>query len=316
MQDNKISAMIIGLGNIGLNYDIGSNNNYLTHARSIIKSSNFKLKCGVDKNLKQIKKFTKIYKIPSYSNYETALKFHKPEFVAISTKDSSHYYILKKLCTYSFIKYILLEKPGGEDYHQMVKSFDLCEKKNVILFVNYFRNFLPYFINLAKKLKNRKVKFFIKYTRGIRNNASHIIAFLLMLNSKIDIKKIKVTYCKNNKLYKNENFNFKLDFKNISAHFFALKIKKLSITKVDIYSEQSCYYSDNSFIEMDYFTKDNSKLIKDSFEYNFLRQEKNTYKNKVQLVFYDNFYNILKNYKKYKNISLNSSKVLDLIINH
>jgi len=311
MKKNKISSMIIGLGNIGLNYDINLNKSFLTHAKSIIKSSNFSLLCGVDKDYRQLNKFKKKYNLPAYLDHDLALKIHKPELIVISTLENNHLNILKKICSYNSVRYILLEKPGGEDYHQLQRAFQYCEKKNIILFVNYFRNFLPYFVFLAKKLKKIKIKVFVIYTRGVRNNCSHVIALLLMINDMFDVSKVKVKSYVKKKL--SEDFNFRLNFKNIEAYFFSPKISKLSITKVDFYSDLFCLYSDNSFMEFDYFHKKNSKLIKDSFEYNFVKKNINLYIDKTQIAFYDNFSNILKKYKKFKNISLNCSKILDKI---
>ena len=63
MKQKKISTLLVGLGEIGLNYDIQSKTkSMLTHAKSIIKHPDFLLNAAVDSSEKQIKIFTKNFK--------------------------------------------------------------------------------------------------------------------------------------------------------------------------------------------------------------------------------------------------------------
>ena len=52
MVQNKIQALVIGLGGIGLEYDYYSNSKVLTHSKSLFLNKNYNLLCGVDTNNK------------------------------------------------------------------------------------------------------------------------------------------------------------------------------------------------------------------------------------------------------------------------
>ena len=46
----KKKSILIGLGNIGLNYDL--NTQYImTHAKSLLKNKNVEFVCGIDKSI-------------------------------------------------------------------------------------------------------------------------------------------------------------------------------------------------------------------------------------------------------------------------
>ena len=54
----KLNSALIGLGNIGLNYDFHSKN-VLTHAKSLFLNKKINFLYGIDKNIKQRINFIK-----------------------------------------------------------------------------------------------------------------------------------------------------------------------------------------------------------------------------------------------------------------
>ena len=57
----KKKSILIGLGNIGLNYDLSSQS-IITHAKSLLKNKKIEFVCGIDKSKKQRQIFKKKYR--------------------------------------------------------------------------------------------------------------------------------------------------------------------------------------------------------------------------------------------------------------
>ena len=75
--------------------------------------------------------------------------------------------------------------------------FRISEKNNIRLFLNYFRMYDEYYSKEIKNLFSKKnIDVVANYKRGIRNNCSHIINFLLMLNIPRSQKDIKFSFFK------------------------------------------------------------------------------------------------------------------------
>ena len=60
----KINTLLIGLGNVGLNYDYKTKE-IQTHAKSLFLNKKINLVLGIDTDEKQLKRFNKKYKIPT-----------------------------------------------------------------------------------------------------------------------------------------------------------------------------------------------------------------------------------------------------------
>ena len=66
---------LIGLGNIGMNYDLGLSNNFVqTHSRAISLHSEFELVCGIDYSRKALNIFKKVFNVDCYSSVLDLLK--------------------------------------------------------------------------------------------------------------------------------------------------------------------------------------------------------------------------------------------------
>ena len=97
MFKKKFKAIVIGLGNIGMMYDIKNlnNKNFYTHSKSIKFSKFFDLMAGVDSLNEKIKLFKKKYQLPAFADPVLALKNISVEMVVIATNEDSHLKILK-----------------------------------------------------------------------------------------------------------------------------------------------------------------------------------------------------------------------------
>lgn len=260
----KIKSLVIGLGNIGLNYDLRKSKEISTHCKAINQSSKYELIGGVDKNLNNIKKFKSIYKKPCFASIEKALVKLDPELVVISSNTKSHFKVFKIIKKIKNLRYIILEKPGTDNIKHLISIFSYLEKKNIKIFINYFRLFDNYYLNIAKKIKkNKNLEIFIFYNRGILNNCSHFISFLNLFVK--NLKKIKIL-----KTYKKNKYDYEADFQivyqNAKINFFRNNIKELLNLKIIINGEKGSWTSIKNFNEFT-FSK-----VNDDF---FLKQKKN-----------------------------------------
>jgi len=205
-------VLIIGFGLIAHGYNANSRFS-ITHYNAIKKSRNFKLVAIVDK------KRIKLRNYPYYKDYNTAIKFHKPDLIVLSVPTSSQYKILKKLAQYDKVKIILCEKPFTKNYLQSKKIKKLFENSKVKIFINYMRNvdyILEDKINNYFKLKkkNNFTSGFVFYNGTPLNFASHYISLLIKYFGKV----INIKFLENKK--KN---NFILKFKKAKFTFFSNK---------------------------------------------------------------------------------------------
>ena len=81
--ENKV--LIVGLGQIGLQYDLHLKQDEftLTHSRAFSLHKNFNLLAGVDNDKEQRDIFSQTYSLPTYSSLTKALKAHNPDIVVV-----------------------------------------------------------------------------------------------------------------------------------------------------------------------------------------------------------------------------------------
>ena len=84
---------VIGLGNIGMGY--AKKSLIKSHSHSILEHKNFSLEAGIDKSLKKINLFKKIFKKNSFQSIKQLEKF-KIDVAILSTPEFLH---KKKLST-------------------------------------------------------------------------------------------------------------------------------------------------------------------------------------------------------------------------
>ena len=118
------NVLIVGLGQIGLQYDLHLKQDEfsLTHSRAFSSHKNFNLLAGVDNDNKQRDIFSQSYSLPTYSSLTKALKAHNPDIVVVATSTKTHAEILYKILKSSNPKIILCEKP---------LSYSLSEAQNL-----------------------------------------------------------------------------------------------------------------------------------------------------------------------------------------
>lgn len=257
-----MNSILIGLGNVGLNYDFDSSKNILTHASALSKNAKINLLFAVDKSSKQRKKFKKKYKAATIKRLEEIKKRSDIELAIISTNTSSHLHIINKLLIFEKLKVILIEKPCGKNLNELLKIYKLCKRNKIKLFINYNRLYdKKYYIlnSYIKKLK--KFKGIAHYSRGIKNNCSHILSILSGLNlQKTSIKIIKHGL----------NPDFVIRFLKGEIIFVNSVKKNISNNEIEIHDKKYKISSKNEINNFEIFKIKKDNLIKNNFRYSLI----------------------------------------------
>ena len=152
MTKKVFSCILIGLGDIGLNYDLHRDQSkYIqTHSRAFFLNSGFDLQGGVDINSDACDTFTKKYNVKSFNIIEEALNEIKPDLVILAVPTSFQLENRRLSC---FVpKSILCEKPMGENLQDGKKIVSICKEKDVSLYVNYIRRCLPESMEIKRQI--------------------------------------------------------------------------------------------------------------------------------------------------------------------
>lgn len=186
-----INTLIIGLGKIGMLYDINKKITF-THAKCLKKNRNFNLIGGVDFSSENKKKFIKSYRKPAWSNIRDYDLKKKIDFVVIATHPDNRLEVIKDIVEYIKPKIILVEKPVSYKLNILNSIIRASIKNNVKIFVNYPRNnsiLLKYLGNKIQKIKKNSLKKIIITVPNLINvNIFHYIQLLFFLTKKNNYK--------------------------------------------------------------------------------------------------------------------------------
>ena len=173
------SCIIIGLGQIGMGYDLSLDHDKFiyTHARAFASHSGFNLVCGVDPSEERRELFSKYYNRPAYPTIEMALKNNSVDLVVIAVPTSEHKVTLEKVLDRSKPHTILCEKPLGGSVNEARVMVQRCLDHNINLYVNYVRQSCPGAINVKRMFDTGEIETPVRgviwYSKGFIHNGSH-----------------------------------------------------------------------------------------------------------------------------------------------
>lgn len=242
------TCLIIGLGNIGMEYDynLKSKNKFFSHSKAIFHHKYFKLIGGVDQLKNKRLKFKKKYFLPVFKNVNEALKKLSPNIIIISTPTNTHYEIFLSVIKIYKPEIIIFEKPLTYNLDNANLILKKCREKKISLFVNYFRISETGIIkikNLLNKFnKPKSLKINAWYSKGLINNGSHLINLFQFLFGKVQA----INVINSARMYDNDiEPDVKIDFKNCSIILRAAEEKNFSLFCFDIISpEFRLFYND------------------------------------------------------------------------
>tara|TARA_A100001011_G_scaffold397909_1_gene500445 strand:- start:1987 stop:2922 length:936 start_codon:yes stop_codon:yes gene_type:complete len=252
----KINTLLIGLGNMALNYDYKSKK-IQTHTKSLFLNKKINLILGIDPNKKQQKKFSDKYKIPTLKELSNIEKYKDIHFVVISTDKKNHLREIKKVVKIKSVKAILIEKPCGQNLIEFLKIYKLCKINRIKLFINYQRLYDKNFQRLDSILQS--MKNFVGsafYSRGFSNNMGHLLSIIYSMN----FKKTKLKILK-----KGKNPNISITFKNGFIQFLNSPRENLSNNEIEIVDENVKLKSSNEINNFEIFNLKKDSHISQNF---------------------------------------------------
>ena len=151
-----LEAIVIGLGNIGLNYDLDQSSLYLTHSKCLYFHKSCHLIAGVDISEGARMSFSKEYNVAAYptisdlssSNIATANK----KIIAISCPTFMHRDISIEAMKLFPGSLVVLEKPCGLSNVQREEIVYKAKQTHCNLVVNTPRRALSYFVSLRDNI--------------------------------------------------------------------------------------------------------------------------------------------------------------------
>jgi predicted dehydrogenase len=174
-------AMVVGLGQIGMGYDLYADpqDRIATLARAFSEHKAYDLVCAVDPNSASRDLFQAHYAVPAFENIEAAIENTNPDVVAIAVPTSMHYPVFSQLMKLGIFKSILCEKPLSHDLIEATAMVRLASDSRSLLFTNYMRRCDSAVREVRRRIVSKEIIGPIKgicwYSKGLFNNGSHFL---------------------------------------------------------------------------------------------------------------------------------------------
>ena len=186
---SKLSALLVGLGNIGFKYDYhvpfsfddsDSSDLIQTHCRALACHPGFDFLGAIDISSNACNHFTSIYKLPAFktlSHFLNTSTIRHVDVVVIAVPSHLQLTVLEECCSLLSFQLVLIEKPPAlsEDSSEVIKA--LSTTYNIA--VNYIRRYLPSIQLLSKLIRRGELGSFsygsIVYSKGLLTNGSHYV---------------------------------------------------------------------------------------------------------------------------------------------
>ena len=256
--------MLVGLGGIGLNYDIGLDKTKycFSHANSLNKLDTFELTAVVDNSPQAIENFRKVYSSHSFKKVEDALKAYEYDVIVISTPSDTHVEIIDNILSSKHPKFILIEKPIAENLVASEYIVNACKSKKVDIFVNYFRRVelgsKQVKILIERQLSSSHITGIVWYSKGIFHTGTHLIDLLSYWFGPI---------IKSNLIKKRDSFNpdLQLFFENSDVLFKYTGFESFSKNSIELISEKGVLKYENGGRAINWHPIFEDKLFKGFF---------------------------------------------------
>jgi predicted dehydrogenase len=190
-----LKALIVGCGNVAGGYDLrGANREVWTHAKAYRLTPGVQLAGVIDCSAKIAEEFAKTWEVPySGTDLSSAVKSIKPDLVSICSPTNTHVPLIKELCR-AGVGAILCEKPIAYDLRSAELVVELCERKGVLLAINYQRNWDREFNRISESIQRgefgRTELIRVLYSKGLIHNGSHFVSLLDRWFGGLEIDKV------------------------------------------------------------------------------------------------------------------------------
>lgn len=179
----KYTAAIIGLGRIGLGYDLGSGpEEVLSHSKAFQRHPGFELVGGADPDAVNRAAFEQFTGVKAWTDTADMLARLRPQVIAVASPTNSHLAMVELAVAHGPLA-ILCEKPLAATMEEGQRMVALCRQAGVLLGVNYMRRFDPAVQAVGREVKagllGEVYKGTLWYSKGLLHNGSHYLDLLL-----------------------------------------------------------------------------------------------------------------------------------------
>lgn len=301
-------VLLLGCGNIGALYDL-NNDKVMTHSKALSLDKDFKVTV-YDKDINNSLKVNKKYNFTILDKL-TDVDSNYFDIMIIATPTGTHYKFLKFAIDKN-VKTIICEKPISMRVNELDEIERIYKKRKPLIFVNYFRRFLPsyqtfkqFFGTFTKQ--DSITQIIIKYQRGFLNNCSHAIDLLqYILNEDISIDKYLIFNTSYDHFSDDPTISLAGNLNGKNILILGLTGIKFSLFEIEIFMESHRIFIKNSGDTIEFYTSktdpDNFQSlipVKENFKFNCIDNYMNSFWEYIKLIINrkedeDNFINSLK----------------------
>ncbi len=233
---------LIGIGNIGLLYDHDKfSKSANSHAKAIFLHEAFTLKYVVDIENTNLDKVQSLFPNVLYFNSVSEVSgFEDIDVLVIATPTRYHFQVLNEFKKNVNIKKIIIEKPlflRQEEYENIPT---LIKDKIIVNYIRRFdKNFQLIKKNIEQSVYGDPMKLIFKYTKGFKNNGSHIIDFINFILPDLKLIESKRLNSLQDNSFSDETIDvfFKISYNNqeIPIYILGLDDTKYSVFEFDLF---------------------------------------------------------------------------------
>lgn len=265
-------AAVIGLGNIGMLYDLEPQRPHpSTHVFAYEMSPFFDLVCGIDgdKDRREVfrEKTTNAEFCTSIDGAIESGILKEMDVISICTPPNTHLEILLKLLRSHIGRILFCEKPIVSNLEEAKKLYCSMESnKDVVIIPNISRRWNIGLNNvtdvICSKCLGEIEKIHVRYTRGIRNTGSHLFDLLKMWSDE-RIKRVSVMSETKTSAWPEPTYNFYFELEN-GAYGLAegFNDRNYYLFEVDVYLSSGKIEMRNSGDDITYYKTTEHHLFK------------------------------------------------------
>ena len=176
---------IIGCGRIGADSGIESrgSSRIESHAEAYFNHPQTKIAAVCDSDKDSLKRCCKRWNVTEgYQDIEELLNQEELDILSICSPLETHIKFLTKALEHPTLLGVLLEKPAAISLDEIDACIKNVSHYNVKVAVNHTRRFIPLYRQIQSEIQSKQIgdiqHIRVLYTKGIRNNGSHVLDVL------------------------------------------------------------------------------------------------------------------------------------------
>ncbi len=261
-------SMIVGLGQIGLLYDLDEKRcKPSSHTNAYVKSEKFNVVAASDPFPERetvLHQFSP--KTLFYNDTTSMLRSHEVDVISICTPPSSHFPLIKEIISTTNTRVIFCEKPVVNNMNEARLLSDLLKESGRILIPNLSRRWNNGMQRVYELIQDKTfgslVKINLRYTRGIMNTGSHMFDLASWFAGKIErvlvIDRVQTSADSDGEA--SYSFQFKTEH-GISGFAEAFNDEFYYMFEIDLYLEKGKIEISESGNKIHYYRKDKHPLF-------------------------------------------------------